>query len=277
MPSNMCFGIILALFIVVMPVFALLKELKIKNKIITFVDKNISYIFLPLYLLQAYSIIIRVHIYGLTEERYIGLMIILVELMILFLMKYKERKYLINVFLIFIVSAGITFIAPKINYEDLSITYHVNRIERIMKNKEFSKLNGEETSNVIASYEYLKDRDALDKLSIKLDEYEVVHPHNTGYFYKSYTSKEETIDVSKYSKLKVVSDYDGDINDGILNFNDYKIDLNEAFEKLLKDEEIEELIYKLDDNNDLYVRYLTVNGYNNEVDYCSIEGYLMTK
>ena len=277
MPSNMCFAIILALFIETIPVFVLLKDLKIKNKIINFVEKNISYIFLPLYILQAYSIIIRVNTYGLTEERYIGLMLIIIELIILFLMKYKERKYLIYVFFVFIIASAITFILPKVNYEDLSITYHVNRIEKIMNNKEFNKLDGDETSKVIASYEYLKERKSLNKLTVKLNEQEVLIPHNKGYFYKTYNSRKEVIDISKYKELKTLSSYSSEITNGIFYLDNYKIDLNDAINKLVKDEEIEELIYKLDDKNDFYVNYLTCDGENNEATYCTIDGYYLTK
>ena len=271
MPSNSVFEIILSLFIISIPIFVLYKSLNLKNKFFNAIANNITYVFIPLYLLQAYAIIIRVSIYGLTKDRYLGLAILVVEAIILFLMKFKERKYLVYSLYVFVLASFITLIAPVINYEDASIRYHVNVIENLLKDKKFDDLNAEELEKLIASYEYLKDERALDKLSVSLGEYEVniIEPHmDQKYSYESFNSSTEVIDISGYSKLRKVyeSGYDE-----IIEIEGFKTDLSDIFNKLINHEKVEEIVIPLDQNNDFYVFHLNIDVKNNKVTYYSIE------
>ena len=281
MPSNSVFEIILSLFIISIPIFVLYKSLNLKNKFFNAIANNITYVFIPLYLLQAYAIIIRVSIYGLTKDRYLGLAILVVEAIILFLMKFKERKYLVYSLYVFVLASFITLIAPVINYEDASIRYHVNVIENLLKDKKFDDLNAEELEKLIASYEYLKDERALDKLSVKLDEHEVniIEPYNNNraYFYENFSPSSKTIDISKYSKMRQTYQ-NGHISDSeIIELEGFEIDLRDIFNKLIQHENIEEIIIPLDQNNDLYVIHINIDGENGKVNYYNIEGYILTK
>ena len=279
MPSNSVFGIILALFIESIPVFILIKDLKIKNKLVNFVDNNISYIFIPLYILQAYAIIVRVITYGLTEERYLGITALIVEAMILFLMKFNERKYLIYTLFIFVIASAVTFIVPKINYEDLSISYHVSRIEKIMGNKEFKDLNGENQAKVIGSYNYLDDRDALDKLDTKIDK-KIIKEQTKDYDYfdESYEVKDE-VDISKYKAMKKINTYSNTFEkNNLIKIDGYYVELDDLLTRMINHEEIKEtLIYELDVNHDLYISNINISGYNHKVNYAYIDGYILTK
>ena len=278
MPSNSVFAIILALFIVSIPVFVLVKELKIKNKLVNFIDNNISYIFIPLYLLQAYALIIRISTYGLTEERYLGIMVLIIEAIILFLMKYKERKHLSLIFFIIVVASAITFIVPKINYEDLSITLQANRIERVMAGREFKALNGEEQAKVVGSYNYLDAKDALDKVTVKLDKEEMRKKSTRyDYFYETYEAEEKEIDISSYSKMKTIME-SIDAENAKVKIYEYTVDFEEVVNKLIEHEEIEgSLIYELDESHDLYVLSLNINGYDGKLNNINVTGYILTK
>ena len=278
MPSNSVYGIILALFVEVIPIFILIKSFDFKNKFLEFSSKNISFIFIPLYLLQAYAMIIRVSTYGLTKSRYLGLMVLLVEAIILFLMKFKERKYLIHTFYIFIIASFITFLVPGVNYEDASIKYHIHVVDNMLKEKKVADLNGEELAKLSASYNYLKDEDALDKLSVEIkdNEIKIVEPYSRSYFYESYDNDEKIIDVSKYNKMEIF--YGNKSSNGtIVDINDYKLDVKAEAEKLLNEEKIEDLIYHLDENTDFYVTHLSINGQNKNIENVDIQGYILTK
>ena len=278
MPSNSIFSIILVLFIEAIPIFILIENLGFKNKVLNFINKNITFIFIPLYLLQAYAIIIRVATYGLTKTRYLGLMTLIVEAIILFLMKYKKRKYLIYIFYIFVGASFIALIAPVVNYEDLSITYHVHIVDGMLKNKKVSELNDEEMAKLVASYEYLKDERALNKLSVEIkdNEIKIVEPYYRNYFYKTYYNDDDFIDVSNYSKMKPFYG-NKDYNGTVIHIEDYEINIEETANRLLNDEEIENLVYKLDDNTDFYVTHLSINGKNETIEYADIQGYILTK
>ena len=277
MPSNTVFAIILVLFIEAIPIFVLIESFDFKNKILNFINKNISFIFIPLYLLQAYAIIVRVAIYGLTKSRYLGLMTLVVEAIILFLMKFKGRKYFIYTFYVFIIAALIAFLIPGVNYEDASIKYHVNVMDCMLKEKKVSELNGEELAKLSASYNYLKDEEALDKLSVEIkdNEVKIVEPYSRSYFYETYNAEEKAIDISLYSKMEVFANKDSDGT--VVDVNGYKLDVKAEAEKLLNDEKIEDLIYHLDDNTDFYVTILSISGQNEEVKYVDISGYILTK
>ena len=279
MPSNSVFGIVFALFIECMPIFVLYKSFDFKNKFFNFIATNITFVFIPLYILQAYAMIIRVTTYGLTKARYLGLMVLIVEAIILFLMKFKKQKYLINVLYVFIIASFITFLMPGINYEDASIKYQVNVIENLLNNREIKDLNEEERIKLANSYEYLRDEKALDRLSIKLDEEVIIrepYTSNRRYFYEVFSNSNDTIDISKYSKMQIIS-ADDDITNNKIKIKGYEIDLSDAITKLINHEQIKELIYNLDENNDFYVIGLTINGENKKADYYSINGYLLTK
>ncbi len=278
MPSNSVFGIILALFIVSIPVIVLIKELKLKNKLVNFVDKNISYIFIPLYILQSYAMIIRISTYGLTDERYIGLMVLIVELIILFLMKFKERKHLNLIFFIIVIVSAITFIVPRINYEDLSITLQTKRIEKIMSGREFKELDGEDQAKVIGSFNYLDMKDALDKLTVKLDKDEMRKKANHyEYFYETYEATIKELDISEYSKIKpMMESFDTESNK--IKIDEYTVNFEDTINKLINHELIEgTLIYELDETHDLYVQNLNINGYNGKLENIHITGYILTK
>ena len=281
MPSNSVFAISFALFIVTIPTFVLAKDFDFKNKFLNFFNKNISFIFIPIYIIQSYAIIIRVFIYGLTEERYLGLIIILIELIILFLMKFKERKYLSHILIVFSVISAITFIVPGINYEDASTAFQVKRIEKILKNKEFSELNGEEKAKVVGSYRYLKSKEALDKLTVKIDESKIDfedYYNYYDYFYENYDNSEEKIDISNYVEMQRFISKESYINEGIIKVNDYQVDLNETINLLIEKKEIKEkLIFSLDENHDFYVIRLNISGQNKKANYYDLEGYILTK
>lgn len=281
MPSNSVFGIILALFIECMPIFALYKSLKIKSKFLELIAKNITFVFIPLYLLQAYAMIIRVATYGLTKDRYLGLTILFVEAVILFLMKFKERKYLIYTLYIFALVTFVAILVPGINYEDTSIKYQSNVIEKILKDKKILELNGEELAKVSSAYKYLKNENALDKLKIKIDKNDekILEPYYAeyDYFYESFDANENVVDISKYSKMEFIDSVDKESAGSKAKIKNYEIDLSETFEKMISKEKIEELIYKLDENNDFYVKHLDINGESGKVKYYTIEGYILTK
>jgi len=281
MPSNSVFAIVLLLFIESMLVFALFNSLKIANKVFNFIANNITFIFIPLYILQAYAMILRVATYGLTKERYLGLMVLFVEAFILFLLKFKNRKYLNYTLYLFVIVSFITFLAPILNYEDASINYQVRVVEKILKSKKISELNGEEKAKLVGAYTYLKDEKALERLSIKVDEEALelnsYYPDYNKYFKESFNSKVEIIDISKYSKLQKFSIYENKNQDSILNINGFKVELSDVFQKLINGEKIDELIYKLDEENDLYIIDLYIDGYDKEVNYYSIDGYILTK
>ena len=276
-PSNYVFSIILVLFMVIIPVVIVTKELKIKNKFVSFIDKNISYIFLPLYILQAYAMFIRINTYGMTDERYLGVVVLIVELIILFLMKFKEGKKLTSIFFIVVIISAITFIIPKINYEDLSTSLQACRIERVMKDKEFKDLNGEDKAKVVGSYHYLDSKDALDKIKVKLNQeeiatYEVEYTH----FYETYETK-DAINISMYTEMKKISVLVDDPKDGI-KINDYTINLDGIFNEMIAKGEVStELIIGLDDMHDLYIESLYIEGYNHEVKTVNLTGYILSK
>ena len=130
-----------------------------------------------------------------------------------------------------------------------------------MAGREFKALNGEEQAKVVGSYNYLDAKDALDKVTVKLDKEEMRKKSTRyDYFYETYEAEEKEIDISSYSKMKTIME-SIDAENAKVKIYEYTVDFEEVVNKLIEHEEIEgSLIYELDESHDLYVLSLNING-----------------
>ncbi|MBQ8596721.1 MAG: DUF4153 domain-containing protein [Lachnospiraceae bacterium] len=118
LPSNEVFEVISWIFALCLPAWIIgdgLRTEGIYHKVLT----KLPWIFAPLMLLQILSMGIRIYTYGLTQERYLGVMLILFEIIALVLWKVC-REHMEG---LLIVLAGLTVIAvlfPWVNMTSLS-------------------------------------------------------------------------------------------------------------------------------------------------------------
>ena len=117
-PQNIIFALITSIFCV--SYFAWTVCYSVENKTVNKVSKNLPIVFIPLLILQIYSLFLRIIPYGITERRYIGIMILIFEILAITFSLIKNRKYERNIILGAIAIIVISFVLPFINITDLS-------------------------------------------------------------------------------------------------------------------------------------------------------------
>lgn len=224
-PSNEVYGIISTLFCFCMPVWLMAESLKKKN-VYSKILSALIYFFAPLMLLQIYCIGVRIYEYGMTAERYLGVMLIVFEIITIIvgiIWKNKREIYLL-------IFGGLTLIAvfvPNYNmhsfsnmwqYGILKSTYEKVEAGYAITEEEYERLDGaynylvhqEETRSIANKYN-IYDDDFIVKL-IKNEEVaeEITQIED---YYISFNSLISELDISEYDKVSLCTEsrvyYDG--------------------------------------------------------------------
>ena len=171
MPSNEVFSIISALFCIWLPVWIMTGYYKDETKYMMIIS-ILPYLFIPLILLQGYSMGIRIYQYGMTPERYLGIMLLIFEigtLVIRHLWKEQYEKLLPFLGLLVVIAVFV----PGINMNKASDLWQLSFLKKYYQAIE----NGETISEVeygrlTGAYYYLKDRPGMREAIKPYDIYE---------------------------------------------------------------------------------------------------------
>lgn len=117
-PSNEVFTTMTALFAVCFPVWIMSSTFQKEGTYHRFLSL-FPWLFLPLLVLQVYSLGIRIGEYGLTEQRYLGVMLILFEAVAIFMCKFMS-SHTERLLYVVIALTVIAVYAPFINMTSLS-------------------------------------------------------------------------------------------------------------------------------------------------------------
>lgn len=306
MPSNQIFRILSTLFIVGLPIWTMcfsFKEQTIFDKIM----RKLPLLFIPFILLQIYSIGTRIQANGITEPRYLCVMLIIFE--IIYIVIYLKNKEKIgNILLLFIILTAISSIVPVANMFNIS---NLSQYQNLKIYKQKNEYTTEEKVKIYGAYDYLrysvegkkyigeylteKDKDAileLGKTNKKQDnkkiisaskeiEYIDISGYNRlynidSYEYRQNNQESETID-DKFSRLSF--DLQGPSNKKIeinvlplvKEYINNEVYLDEYFEE--KNE------LELDENRKLILKNVTIqyDEKTNLVSYYNMSGYLLEK
>ncbi len=157
MPSNEVFTIVSAVFFLGMPVWLMMEYYADDTRYYKVLSK-LPYLFAPLILLQLYSMVVRISQYGVTPERYMGMMLILFEVVTLFIWHFgKKKRERMLAFLCLLVF--IAFWAPGVNMYRVSTLCQQSFLKKyyqeVLDGKEISGLAYERLKG---SYQYLKNQ-----------------------------------------------------------------------------------------------------------------------
>lgn len=117
-PSNEVFTIMTVLFVVCFPVWIMGSSFQKEGLYHRFLSA-FPWLFVPLLLLQVYSLGIRIWEYGLTEQRYLGVMLILFETAAIFMCKFMG-SHMERLLYVVIAFTAISVFTPFINMTSLS-------------------------------------------------------------------------------------------------------------------------------------------------------------
>lgn len=207
-PSNQIFRIIASLFIIGLPIWTMASYFK-DNKVLYKINSKLPYLFIPFIFLQIYSIGVRILRNGITEARYLCVMLILFEIVYIALY-FKRREKIANIIIVFTCFSIISLIVPAINMYRVSLNSQYNNL-RIYRQKD--NLTDEDKDKISGAYYYLKNAvggEALIDNYLSYDEIQDITDFKTEY-YDSYSqtitvSEDiEEINIEGYKKLYEVS------------------------------------------------------------------------
>ena len=297
MPSNQIFRILSALFIVGLPIWTMSSYWNDENYYDK-INKKLPMFFIPFVFLQIYSIAVRILANGITEPRYMCVMLVIFE--IIYLIIYiKNKKKIENVIFAFILITIVTTIVPFINMFYISNLSQYNNL-KIYHQKQ--QLTEEDKSKIYGAYTYLNlstegkkyiqnlSKDEIDEIT----NYTVSNKdyNRTKYIYLN--DKTEYIKIEGYKKLYQISASGYDENkkiDELFNNTNFEIqNSDDEFEANIlpviyecieqEDQELDEgKEVKINDDkkivlNSISISYDTIT---NSVDYYDIQGILLEK
>ena len=207
-PSNQIFRIIATLFIIGLPIWTMSNYFE-DNKVLYKISSKLPYLFIPFIFLQIYSIGVRIAQNGITEARYLCVMLILFEIVYIALY-FKRREKIANIIIVFVCFSIISLIVPAINMYRVSLNSQYNNL-RIYRQKD--NLTDEDKDKISGAYYYLKNAvggEALIDNYLSYDEIQDITDFKTEY-YDSYSqtitvSEDiEEINIEGYKKLYEVS------------------------------------------------------------------------
>ncbi|MGN1299559.1 MAG: DUF4153 domain-containing protein [Candidatus Scatovivens sp.] len=300
-PKNIIGRILIAIYLVAIPVWAMTSA--IKNEKFNKIINKIPYTYLPLIILEIYSICTRIHQYGFTSSRYLFVIFIVFQLISFFAIIIKKEKNLRELLLVIFVMVIIYLISP-INYRVVSNLSQKNILDQYVKNAiEFNNCSKEEKAKYKGAYRYLKEQFDGDKyINTKLTAEDIEELEKNEYYYNDnkYIYKNKSLkemDISGYSKIYYFeSDYNNRYNIDVNNIKitygedeekETKIDLSKLLEKLIEekgryysdDEYFEENnIISIDNSRRIYITNLNFSyDSKREIESLNVEGYMLEK
>ena len=211
-PKNTMFGMLAALFIIGNIITIMAKDIE-TNDIFRKINNILNYLYIPLILIEIYSIGIRIFQNGLTIPRYLGVILIIFQIIYtVFIIKKIDIAKLVYVGLI---ELFIMLLVPFINAETLSIYSQMKYI------KEYKHTN-KVTRQVQSAYEYITDfksgRKQIEKYltneerKIIEDYYYIFDDEEEKYYYYS-AEPNSLVNIEGYKQMKKVQVTTTDLKD----------------------------------------------------------------
>lgn len=304
MPSNQVFRILSALFIAGLPIWTMIMSFKDES---TFdkINNKLPLLFIPFILLQGYCIAIRINANGITEARYLCLILMIFEI-IYIAMYLKNKENISKALFVLVVLTIISGIVPYINMFYISDLSQYNNL-KVYKQK--SDYTDEEKQKIKGAYNYLKysveGKKYVENFFSKEDIEKISEFQGTKYNFNLteylYAGNDlEYIDVAGYKKLYKIRGYESNskkyksLEDSFTNVkftienrnNDYVyVNLYEVILNYIKNkEDINEYFSEkheviIDDNRKIILEnmYLEYIQETSEVVYFSFGGYLLER
>ena len=283
-PSNHIFRIISLLFVFGMPFWTMINSFD-GSSILVKICKKLPLAFMPLIILQIYSLMLRISSNGLTVIRYIGIMLIIIEILYAIIYIIKEDKiYYLGYIIIIMCIIGI--LVPKINAIDASINNQYKIVTKLLTKK---ALTAKEHSKLYSSYNYIKDfkegKKLLEDLTKEQIEYiEEAKEVECDCYYSSVKDlyNAEVIGYKKISKFEITS-YEEKIDFEDLRAIDvkgHKVDFYSYVNHFLKSQKEDYLKYTdiiIGDDYKIYVNDIQVCVEDSKLNSYTIDGYILEK
>ena len=166
LPSNEVFTVITTLFVLILPEWLTMEVYKEKTVYSRLLGK-LPYIFAPLIGLQVYSLVLRIGEYGITPSRYAGLMLILFEIIVIFVWRFR-RDYCEILLPVMAVLLFISVFMPFINMYRVSVFSQEHIVKIYMQKLEDGQnFTEKEYQKLVGACEYLSEQPGGENLGEK--------------------------------------------------------------------------------------------------------------
>lgn len=156
-PSNSVFAILAALFFVAIPTGYMCTSLG-REGVLLKLAWILPYIYAPFIILQIYSVVSRIMQYGVTASRYMGIVLIMLE--IIYIVVYAvRRERMSDVLYCFIAATIISCIVPGVNAVSVSRMSQKAVINKYIEDPAYGMSNAK---RVLGAYKYLLSSEGED-------------------------------------------------------------------------------------------------------------------
>ena len=308
-PSNSVFGIISCLFATGMVIWTLACGIG-EDNFFCRAAKILPFVFIPCIILQAWSILIRIGDYGFTPQRYLGVMIVIFELiyMVFYFIRTVWKKD--SVALIMWVAAlmvVIGLIVPYLNYASVCVRSQSKRLEGItvneqLKDSELAGTAGSAFRSLIYDCGW-RGEEAVDEMFTASEQdilrscYSSSNTYHQNKYYLDGNTDVISFDISEYRLITKVNGSSRDPESAEFDLkSDYQTVITADLSQLIRDVkdygrkrsvssdyftfDLDDYgVIVLDEKHDLKLTTFstTYNSDNDELEYMSINGYLLEK
>lgn len=300
LPSNIIFRILAGIFIVGFPIWNMANNFD-ETKIIHKISTILPYAYLPFIILEIYSLGVRIISLGLTPIRYIGIMFIIFQILVLLFKILKKKVALNYTFLVLSILIFISCITP-LNFNTMSKISQKYILENnLIKGTDFDLLPDSSKEKVYSAYNYLVNNFGEDYIPEYIKEMEeqinefslsTLGYDNRNYFYFSYNG---SVDVNDFSTLLPIKVKEANYKNGDAKLYDYddnyvtSININNLLIEIIKEskktyEGAREFLIKnryvyINETKTLYINdiHITYKRSSNEILHLSLSGYLLIK
>lgn len=168
LPSNEVFEILAFLFAIGMPIWTMamaFNDTEYENKL-SLLAKFVPYAFIPFIILQCICIGLRIKNYGVTEERYFAVALIVFEVLyfVFYILQVILKKNLIALSLFVACAMSVViFVLPFVNVYDVSLNSQMARLEQMLK---IENPTDKEKGSIYGLYNTIKSMGGNGKLAL---------------------------------------------------------------------------------------------------------------
>lgn len=217
MPSNEIFGIVSGLFCIGMLIWVVDYYYRDDTKYAIFLQR-VPYGMIPMIPVQAYAMCVRIYNNGMTPARYVGILLIIFEIIMLFIWRFwREKMERVTVVLCALVFVAICM--PGVNMFSISNRWQqaflVSGYNKVMSGQEITQ---KEYDRMVGAHRYLRwqteTEDVTKQYNINADDFAqmlVISDLNTENItnleshYLHCCQLVDTIDVGEYSRMDMVN------------------------------------------------------------------------
>lgn len=170
MPSNEIFGIVSGLFCIGMPIWVMDYYYRDDTKYTLFVQR-LPYGMIPMIPVQAYAMCVRIYHHGMTPERYMGMALVALEVIVLLIWRFKRDK-LERIIIVVCVFTVVSVLCPIVNMYSISNRWQesflMNYYNKVADGEEISQ---EEYNRLEGAYRYLRRKPEMKEVVERYDIY----------------------------------------------------------------------------------------------------------